>query len=1071
MIKEMTVLLYCWYLCCGLMIAQAVDPLSFGISNISYRPYLIKQRYRENQPTEIYSPYVLWNNAVNPNPLNLTDPLKIFVANGYAAITFTVDVAYITTEVFAYHGRVFCYNSVCKAPAPTIFAKPGDVLDITLINNLEPTSSNSSIFIDEVFYPNRTNIFIQSIPIDPSINSIFRYTQGGGDSLSYRIKIPAETSPGIHWYHSRVHGTAALSVMGGLYGAIVIQPKDYNGFPSSYITLPRQLLVLSHMMLDRDISVNFSQIDDDFATSSLSYTYLSRAYGSTLSINASFANGGATNTTIYDAWLANGRYQPIYSLSPYEWVVFDILVASADRIVELEIRTDVGYGAGQAACEMHVMGINGQVLPMTRLTTHLPLMQSDRVSVAVKCVTAGRYYLQSVTALDGNDALEQIGDLQTKSNQVLLQLDVQGQRVYMDDPPVIQDFITTLGAPLSEVKGPLGVISIATAQRQLTPSSNETKSDFDVGVGQDCRLPCYDPILCTALYGQSNYSLDSFPTVVNGNCSFSSFNATTPSTNFSTAWTETFLGQNALNITFASLNFTVFGSVDFLYPIYIQNGALELQSFEQVNLDNSNILLRDDYSPGYDRFNYSLYGDYYDVNDVWPVVPGQISFKMTVKEGLSDGILLSTTFLKYEDRGFLRQISVTTSMMLGQSTGNGSSQSSLNNGIAINNSLSTPNIADILSPDSAPFSALCSPLGQSYRFNESFTADLSTRLIDTNSCPNHFCLCQSNECGGNKVRVLQFSQQISVPLYPVLAASREDLTCSQDLIGIAVNGVGIFSVADEAVDECLVGSYGNPLEVLDGQTTCFVSNGQRGRRYCGDILPKIGVKVDKCGGSEGFYRGQSIIGDLYRYHMLPVCLYQQLSLENPSQSRHSPQLGWAMDGFPIYGPVGVKGILMRRCGTSSAHPTICLDQCLGFYGKLPEVDEYLYRYYMVGAALNVGQDPEMTITCSTMVQNSGSCAREAGKCCVAAIPAQSLFPYVPGCLRGCRVGDLKCESTAIKGTTSKFIPQEARPPNGVYNDTAMMVLADGSDQEGLGLEQAGAMLPGGCPRAVDSLRS
>jgi hypothetical protein len=113
---------------------------------------------------------------------------------------------------------------------------------------------------------------------------------------------------------------------------------------------------------------------------------------------------------------------------------------------------------------------------------------------------------------------------------------------------------------------------------------------------------------------------------------------------------------------------------------------------------------------------------------------------------------------------------------------------------------------------------------------------------------------------------------------------------------------------------------------------------------CGDVLAsQLGTQTDKCGGIA------LREGGLYGYHMLPVCLLQQLNEQNNytnSWNSHSPQLGWAMDGFPIYGPLSRHGIAMLPCGHLLAHPTLCLDACNGFEGLLPGVDEYKYRYYV-----------------------------------------------------------------------------------------------------------------------------
>jgi len=46
-----------------------------------------------------------------------------------------------------------------------------------------------------------------------------------------------------------------------------------------------------------------------------------------------------------------------------------------------------------------------------------------------------------------------------------------------------------------------------------------------------------------------------------------------------------------------------------------------------------------------------------------------------------------------------------------------------------------------------------------------------------------------------------------------------------------------------------------------------------------------------------------------------------------TDSTHSPQIGWAVDGFPVYGPRGFGGKMMKICSIDSSTP--CLDACGG----------------------------------------------------------------------------------------------------------------------------------------------
>jgi hypothetical protein len=51
----------------------------------------------------------------------------------------------------------------------------------------------------------------------------------------------------------------------------------------------------------------------------------------------------------------------------------------------------------------------------------------------------------------------------------------------------------------------------------------------------------------------------------------------------------------------------------------------------------------------------------------------------------------------------------------------------------------------------------------------------------------------------------------------------------------------------------------------------------------------------------------------YHYHGLPACISHGI------ESRHSTLIGWAFDGFPIYGPIGNKGRYMRLSDLDECH--------------------------------------------------------------------------------------------------------------------------------------------------------
>ena len=83
----------------------------------------------------------------------------------------------------------------------------------------------------------------------------------------------------------------------------------------------------------------------------------------------------------------------------------------------------------------------------------------------------------------------------------------------------------------------------------------------------------------------------------------------------------------------------------------------------------------------------------------------------------------------------------------------------------------------------------------------------------------------------------------------------------------------------------------------------------------------------------------------YHYHFPPSCLIKQADTANPTTQTaagHSAQVGWAWDGFPIYGPLYSGGVAVTG-----------LDACSGKEEAIPDLDSFKYRYYFTGATSNL----------------------------------------------------------------------------------------------------------------------
>ena len=117
---------------------------------------------------------------------------------------------------------------------------------------------------------------------------------------------------------------------------------------------------------------------------------------------------------------------------------------------------------------------------------------------------------------------------------------------------------------------------------------------------------------------------------------------------------------------------------------------------------------------------------------------------------------------------------------------------------------------------------------------------------------------------------------------------------SMGAIGVATNGVAIF----------------NALDALDRDAVAHEVQ-------------------DRCG-------GHPQISGLYHYHSIPECLTRKQSAK-----RHSGLVGFALDGFPIYGPRGSGGRLLTNAD---------LDACHGHTGRI-KLDGRRQRAYHYHATL------------------------------------------------------------------------------------------------------------------------
>ncbi|CAE8663734.1 unnamed protein product, partial [Polarella glacialis] len=256
--------------------------------------------------------------------------------------------------------------------------------------------------------------------------------------------------------------------------------------------------------------------------------------------------------------------------------------------------------------------------------------------------------------------------------------------------------------------------------------------------------------------------------------------------------------------------------------------------------------------------------------------------------------------------------------------------------------------------------AFCAKDGSDYFYTESVSSSPKTRTVVSNGCPNH----PWYQLSPSKPSLQKMTY--TIPLYPQFLGSSTystsgypavDLSQTVDSIGIFFNGGMLFS------------PYAGPTY---GQV----------KNYATSATYAKGSTFDQRG-----CHSNDLSNGLYGCSVPPHCLLNQLGQTSGS---HSPQIGWAHDGFPIYGPRGPNGVQMqtREVTGGTYGSDVCTDVCGGYYLNDGTIDNYYYRYYIQG-----------TYDDGTSCSNPGCTS-----------PGGNYYPNTPVCFRGCCPSGVTCSS-------------------------------------------------------------
>ncbi|KAF0811742.1 Multicopper oxidase mco [Andreprevotia sp. IGB-42] len=167
----------------------------------------------------------------------LLNPPNISARNG--VLNTVLETRYTDPKTISLGGcplKLRTYNG--QLVGPTLRARPGDVMDILLNNQLpketpdqvedqfQHEAQNAHLSTRPASY-NTTNLHTHGLHVSPTGNSDNVLLAIAPQSrFPYEIKLPGNHTAGSYWYHAHTHGSTAIQVGSGMAGALIIDDDE-----------------------------------------------------------------------------------------------------------------------------------------------------------------------------------------------------------------------------------------------------------------------------------------------------------------------------------------------------------------------------------------------------------------------------------------------------------------------------------------------------------------------------------------------------------------------------------------------------------------------------------------------------------------------------------------------------------------------------------------------------------------------------------------------------------------------------------------------------------------------------
>lgn len=267
------------------------------------------------------------------------------------------------------------YNG--EVVGPTLRARPGDVLRITVRNNLptQPWKANS---MNKLHDFDVTNLHFHGLHVSPNgISDNVLIEIGPGASQDYVVEIPPDHPSGTYWYHPHHHGSTAANVASGMSGALIIE-GGLDDLPEIKAAKERVMVLNQILYLNRIPSTNASQPDLILPEGIIEEKYAGDNFGP----------GDAAKlgrfTTI------NGIQLPVIRMRPGEIERWRLVDSAQSEILALQL---VSAGDASITIPFHEIAVDGLARGKAVKTNLIQMLPGYRSDVLVKIDAPGEYLL------------------------------------------------------------------------------------------------------------------------------------------------------------------------------------------------------------------------------------------------------------------------------------------------------------------------------------------------------------------------------------------------------------------------------------------------------------------------------------------------------------------------------------------------------------------------------------------------------------------------------------------------------------------------------------------------------